>query len=67
MGLLAGWFPCPLLTVAGRQLGAVDARDLFPGTLLLVRECESAAMVLGASPALSREVLCFQEDRPWNS
>jgi DNA (cytosine-5)-methyltransferase 1 len=46
VGLLASWFRCPLLTLAGRQLGAADARDLFPGPLLLVRELESAAMAL---------------------
>jgi DNA (cytosine-5)-methyltransferase 1 len=37
IGLLAGGVPCPPFTVAGKQLGADDERDLFPEALRLVR------------------------------
>ena len=44
--LLAGGVPCPPFSVAGRQLGADDERDLFPQALRLVRECEPTAVML---------------------
>lgn len=44
--LLAGGVPCPPFSVAGRQLGADDERDLFPEALRLVREARPAAVML---------------------
>jgi DNA (cytosine-5)-methyltransferase 1 len=44
--LLAGGVPCPPFSIAGKQLGADDERDLFPQALRLVRECEPAAVML---------------------
>jgi DNA (cytosine-5)-methyltransferase 1 len=35
VGLLAGGAPCPPFTVAGRQLGATDERDLCPRSVEL--------------------------------
>ena len=52
--LLAGGVPCPPFSVAGRQLGADDERDLFPQALRLVRECEPAAVMLENVPGLSQ-------------
>jgi DNA (cytosine-5)-methyltransferase 1 len=44
--LLAGGVPCPPFSIAGKQLGADDERDLFPQALRLVTECEPAAIML---------------------
>src|SRR5580693_1764788 len=44
--LLAGGVPCPPFSIAGKQLGADDERDLFPRALRLVEECEPAAVML---------------------
>lgn len=44
--LLAGGVPCPPFSIAGKQLGADDERDLFPQALRLVKECEPMAVML---------------------
>lgn len=44
--LLAGGVPCPPFSVAGKQLGADDERDLFPEALRLVREAKPSAVML---------------------
>jgi len=44
--LLAGGVPCPPFSIAGKQLGADDDRDLFPRALRLVEECEPTAIML---------------------
>lgn len=44
--LLAGGVPCPPFSVAGKQLGAEDERDLFPEALRLVREAKPTAVML---------------------
>jgi DNA (cytosine-5)-methyltransferase 1 len=52
--LLAGGVPCPPFSVAGKQLGADDERDLFPQALRLVRECEPTGVMLENVPGLSQ-------------
>jgi DNA (cytosine-5)-methyltransferase 1 len=52
--LLAGGVPCPPFSVAGKQLGADDERDLFPQALRLVRECEPTAVMLENVPGLAQ-------------
>lgn len=52
--LLAGGVPCPPFSVAGKQLGADDERDLFPQALRLVCECEPTAVMLENVPGLSQ-------------
>jgi DNA (cytosine-5)-methyltransferase 1 len=44
--LLAGGVPCPPFSVAGRQLGRDDERDLFPQALRLVAEIRPRAVLL---------------------
>ena len=44
--LLAGGVPCPPFSIAGKQLGQLDERDLFPEALRLVKECNPKAVLL---------------------
>ncbi|WP_245909720.1 DNA cytosine methyltransferase [Rhodobacter viridis] len=44
--LLAGGVPCPPFSVAGKQLGKDDERDLFPEALRLVDEIRPRAVML---------------------
>ncbi|MGV0596366.1 DNA cytosine methyltransferase [Mycolicibacterium porcinum] len=44
--LLAGGVPCPPFSIAGKQLGADDERDLFPEALRLVEETQPKAVML---------------------
>lgn len=44
--LLAGGVPCPPFSIAGKQLGADDERDLFPAALRLVEEAKPGAVML---------------------
>ena len=44
--LLAGGVPCPPFSIAGKQLGPDDERDLFPEALRLVDEARPRAVML---------------------
>ncbi len=46
VSLLSGGVPCPPFSVAGKQLGMKDERDLFPHALRLVKECRPRAVML---------------------
>ncbi len=46
IALLAGGVPCPPFSIAGKQLGKEDVRDLFPEAIRLVKECEPSAVML---------------------
>lgn len=45
-GLFAGGVPCPPFSVAGKQSGENDERDLFPEALRLIREIDPKAVML---------------------
>lgn len=44
--LFAGGVPCPPFSIAGKQLGADDERDLFPRAIELVRQIQPRAVML---------------------
>ena len=44
--LFAGGVPCPPFSIAGKQLGSEDERDLFPQALRLVDEINPRAVML---------------------
>src|ERR1700680_641519 len=44
--LLAAGVPCPPFSIAGKQLGAGDERDLFPEALRIIEEARPAAVML---------------------
>lgn len=52
--LVAGGVPCPPFSVAGKQLGAEDDRDLFPKALEIVRRAEPKAVMLENVRGLSQ-------------
>jgi DNA (cytosine-5)-methyltransferase 1 len=51
--LFAGGVPCPPFSIAGKQLGADDARDLFPTALRLIEEIKPKAVILENVPGLA--------------
>lgn len=44
--LLSGGLPCPPFSLAGKQLGADDERDMFPAMLRLVKETKPRAVLI---------------------
>ncbi|MGH7987908.1 MAG: DNA cytosine methyltransferase [Candidatus Binataceae bacterium] len=53
--LFAGGVPCPPFSIAGKQLGRDDERDLFPQALRIIEECQPAAILLENVPGLASE------------
>jgi DNA (cytosine-5)-methyltransferase 1 len=61
--LLAGGVPCPPFSVAGRQLGAQDHRDLFPEILRLARECAPKALLVeNVRGLLARRFAAYRQE-----
>jgi DNA (cytosine-5)-methyltransferase 1 len=46
LDLLAGGVPCPPFSIAGKQLGADDERDMFPTALALIQAAKPRAVLL---------------------
>jgi DNA (cytosine-5)-methyltransferase 1 len=63
--LLAGGVPCPPFSVAGKQLGVADDRNLFPEAIRLVSEIRPKAVLLENVKGLKESA--FEEYRLWIS
>jgi len=53
--LLAGGVPCPPFSIAGKQLGRGDERDLFPEALRIIEECKPSAVLLENVPGFASD------------
>lgn len=53
--LFAGGVPCPPFSIAGKQLGPADDRDLFPAALELISDCQPNAVMLENVRGLATE------------
>src|SRR5437899_2114938 len=53
--LLAAGVPCPPFSIAGKQLGSDDERDMFPAALALVEDANPRAVLFENVPGLSSE------------
>jgi len=51
--LFAGGVPCPPFSVAGRQLGPDDERDLFPTALQIIEDARPNSVILENVPGLA--------------
>lgn len=51
--LVAGGVPCPPFSIAGKQLGQADDRDLFPYALKIVEQASPKAVLLENVPGLA--------------
>jgi DNA (cytosine-5)-methyltransferase 1 len=61
--LFAGGVPCPPFSLAGKQLGQFDERDLFPDALRLIEQCSPNAVLLENVKGLSSPK--FESYRTW--
>jgi len=60
--LIAGGVPCPPFTIAGKQLGADDERDLFPEALRLIEQARPIAIMLENVPGFaSRKFAAYRQ------
>jgi DNA (cytosine-5)-methyltransferase 1 len=51
--LIAGGVPCPPFSIAGKQLGADDERDMFPAALKIIETIRPRAVMLENVPGLA--------------
>lgn len=52
--LVAGGVPCPPFSIAGKQMGSDDDRDLFPAALKLIADACPNAVILENVPGLAK-------------
>lgn len=53
LDLIAGGVPCPPFSIAGKQLGAGDERDMFPSAIELVARAKPRAVMFENVPGLA--------------
>jgi DNA (cytosine-5)-methyltransferase 1 len=53
LDLLAGGVPCPPFSIAGKQLGSDDERDMFPTAMALIKGAKPRAVLLENVPGLA--------------
>lgn len=53
LDLVAGGVPCPPFSVAGKQLGSDDERDMFPAALRIIKAARPRAVLLENVPGLA--------------
>ena len=53
VNLVSGGVPCPPFSIAGKQLGSQDERDLFPQALRLIEQASPRAVLLENVPGLA--------------
>jgi DNA (cytosine-5)-methyltransferase 1 len=53
LDLIAGGVPCPPFSIAGKQLGADDERDMFPAALGIVEKARPRAVMFENVPGLA--------------
>lgn len=51
--IVAGGVPCPPFSIAGKQLGGADDRDMFPAALRIVEAIKPRAVLLENVPGLA--------------
>ncbi len=51
--LLAGGVPCPPFSIAGKQLGGADERDMFPAALSIIAQMKPRAVMLENVPGFA--------------
>jgi DNA (cytosine-5)-methyltransferase 1 len=61
--LLAGGVPCPPFSIAGKQLGASDERDMFPTALEIISECQPRAVMLENVPGFASDKFKIYRDQ----
>lgn len=60
--LLAGGVPCPPFSIAGKQLGENDERDMFPAALRLVEEIKPRGVMLeNVKGLMSKKFSAYRE------
>lgn len=61
--LLSGGLPCPPFSIAGKQLGENDERDMFPPTLRIVEQISPrAVMIENVRGILASKFAAFREN-----
>lgn len=53
LDLLAAGVPCPPFSIAGKQLGQNDERDMFPAVLQIIREAKPRGVLFENVPGLA--------------